>query len=101
MVSVYFSREEGLSKVGTIVEAAADFPSVPRGSAGTVVKALPCARNEWSVVVEWHLPRSIHHTELMIGDISINLQRKSVPVTDQFNRTEYETQLKVIEPLSS
>jgi hypothetical protein len=96
MTSDYFNREEGLSKVGTIVEAAADFPSVPRGSAGTVVKALPRAGNEWSVVVEWHLPRVMHHTEFMIGDIGINFQRKSTPVRDQFNRAEYEALLKVI-----
>jgi hypothetical protein len=96
MSSVYFSREEGLSKVGAIVEAAADFPSVPRGSAGTVVKALPHTRDEWSVVIEWDLPRAILHSEFMVGDIGLNLQRRAAPVTDQFTRAEYKALLKVI-----
>ena len=43
---VYFTQEEAKTLVGIKVEALAPFPSVPKGSIGEVVKALPY---EWVV----------------------------------------------------
>jgi hypothetical protein len=37
----YFNKPEARKKIGNIVEALSDFPSVPKGSRGTVVNVSP------------------------------------------------------------
>ena len=96
MQRTYFSRSEALQQIGHLVEALADFPSVPKGSNGKVVKAKPYAGTDWVVVVEWQLPRSSSVVDLMVGDVSLNLYRKGKPVTDEFCKSEYQTLVKVL-----
>jgi hypothetical protein len=91
MSRIFFTREEARKVVGNQIVALADFPSVPKGSRGTVVKAHQRCGNDWLVCVEWSLPRDVTHTETMIGDIGFNFIRKSSPITDQFCKSEYET----------
>jgi hypothetical protein len=96
MQRTYFIRSEAQQEVGHQIEALADFPSVPKGSKGTVVKAQSYAGAEWVVRVEWQLPRRSSVVDMMVGDISLNLYKRSKPVTDQFCKSEYEKLVKVL-----
>ena len=40
MRRTFFTREEARNKIGCVVEAMADFPSVPKGSRGRVVRVI-------------------------------------------------------------
>ena len=57
MERTYFTKAEARKEIGNIVEALSDFPSVPKGSRGTVVKVSPYTTDKWIAVVEWNLPR--------------------------------------------
>ena len=94
MQRTFFTHEEARAKIGRIVEAMADFPSVPRGSRGRVVKARRRAGNQWLACVEWDLPRDARHYEFMFGDVGLNFFGRNRPVEDQFCKSEYETLLK-------
>lgn len=96
MQRTYFIRSEAQRQVGHQVEALADFPSVPKGSQGTVVKAQPYSGTDWVVKVEWQLPRRSAVVDLMVGDVSLNLFKKSKPITDQFCKSEYQALVKVL-----
>ncbi len=96
MPRTYFIRSEAEQEVGRQVEALADFPSVPKGSKGTVVKAEPYAGAEWVVRVKWQPPRRSSVVDMMVGDISLNLFKTSKPVTDQFCKSEYKKLVKVL-----
>jgi hypothetical protein len=96
MHRTYFTREEAQQAIGQRVEALADFPSVPQGSRGIVVKTRRHTGDQWVACVEWHLPRALSAVEAMVGDVSINLFKRSQPVTDQFCKSEYEALLKVL-----
>ena len=101
MERVYFSKEEARSEIGTVVEALADFPSVPRGTRGTVTKVVSESRERWLVLVRWDLPIKTWAFEAMILDTSLNFTRSSNPVTDQFCKSEYESLVRVFAPAKS
>jgi hypothetical protein len=96
MESIYFTDAEARTKVGDIVEALSDFPSVPKGSKGTVARAKGRARNRWVAVVEWDLPRQSSFIVAMVLDASFNFAKRSNPVTDEFSKSEYEMLLRVL-----
>ncbi len=93
MQRIYFTREEARRKVGQKVEALGDFPSAPKGSKGTVVKAERFKKDAWIACVEWQSPVTRSHFYAMVGDLSLNFFRVSRTVTDQFCKSEYESLL--------
>ncbi len=96
MPRTFFTSEEARQEIGHLVEARADFPSVPQGSRGRVVKAHKHSGDQWLACIEWELPKAVSHDEMTFGDASVNFFRRSKPVTDQFCKSEYETLLNVI-----
>ena len=96
MPRTFFTSEEAREKIGHLVEARADFPSVPQGSRGRVVKARKHSDDQWLACIEWELPKTASHYEMTFGDASLNFFRKSKSVTDQFCKSDYETLLHVI-----
>jgi hypothetical protein len=68
----YFTDAEARTEVGNIVEALSDFPSVPKGSKGTVVKVKRYAKDKWTALVEWDLPRQSSFIAAMVLDASSN-----------------------------
>jgi hypothetical protein len=95
MERTYFTDAEARTEVGNIVEALSDFPSVPKGSKGTVVKVKRYAGGKWSAIVEWDLPRPSSFIVATVLDASVNfLQPRSKPVTDEFSKSEYEMLLR-------
>jgi hypothetical protein len=99
MERTYFTDADARSKVGHIVEALADFPSVPKGSTGTVVKVKQHARDKWAARVEWDLPRQSSFIAAIVLDASFNFVKREKPVTDEFSKSEYEILLRVLEPV--
>jgi hypothetical protein len=96
MQRTYFIRSEAQQEVGNQVETLADFPSVPKGSKGTVGKAQPYAGAEWVVRVQWQLSKRSSVIDMMVGDISLNLYKWSKPVTDQFCKSGYKKLVNVL-----
>jgi hypothetical protein len=96
MQRTYFTRSEAQQEVGREVEALADFPSVPKGSKGTVVKAHAYGDADWVVRVDWQLPRRSSVVDMMVWDMSLNFEKKSKAVTDQFCKSEYKKLVKVL-----
>jgi len=94
MQTTYFTDAEARTEVGRIVEALADFPSVPKGSKGTVVKVQRYATGQWTALVEWDLPRRSSFITAMVLDASVNFYKRCKPVTDAFSKSEYETLLR-------
>jgi hypothetical protein len=94
----YFTDPEARTEVGRLVEALSDFPSVPKGPKGTVVKVKRYARDRWAARVEWALPRPSWFIAAMALDASVNFVMRSKPVTDEFSKSEYETLLRVVPP---
>ena len=84
MERTYFTEAEARMEIGNIVEALSDFPSVPKGSKGTVVKVKRYTNDNWVAVVEWDLPRQTSVIEAMVIDMSFNFLNRSKPITDQF-----------------
>ena len=101
MAGTYFTDAEARTKVGNIVEALSDFPSVPKGSRGTVVKVKRYARDKWVALVEWDLPRPSAFIVAMVIDASFNFAKRSKPVTDEFTKSEYEMLLRVVQKSGS
>jgi hypothetical protein len=95
----YFSEAEARKEMGKIVEALSHFPSVPKGSKGTVVKVRPHTNDKWVAVVEWDLPRQASVIEAWVFDVTFNFLKRSKPVTDRFCRSEYETLVRVLPPV--
>jgi hypothetical protein len=98
MQRTYFTREEARREIGRTVEAVADFPSVPKGSRGSVVKIQRYTGDKWLICVKWHLPRAISLVDAMVGDASLNFFVRRKATTDQFCKSEYETLLRVLAP---
>ncbi len=101
MQRTFFTSAEVKRKIGHLVEALADFPSVPKGSRGRVVKAHKRANDQWLACVEWDLPRDVSRYEFMLGDVGLNIFRKGRPIEDQFCKSEYEKLLKADDPHTS
>ena len=94
MQRIYFTRAEARQQADRQVEALMDFPSVPKGSKGVVVKALRHIHDKWVVRVKWHLPGGSSLILAMFGDVSLHFYTKRKAVTDEFCKSEYETLLK-------
>ncbi len=90
MQAKHFTRREAKERVGTHVQALADCRSVRKGTLGVVTKAR-ARRGEWGVRVEWDVPTKSSVIDLMVGDASLHLHRKSKKPTDEFSKDEYET----------
>lgn len=93
MQRIYFTHKEARRKVGQKVEALGDFPSVPKGSKGTVVKAQRFKKDAWIACVEWQSPVTRSHFYTIVGDLSLNFSKVSRTITDQFCKSEYEALL--------
>ena len=90
MRPTFFSESEARSRVGSRVEAVRDFPSVPAGTPGKVVRARKLDSDRWVVRVEWRLPRKASVYFATIANLSLNYLKQSEPVTDEFNKDELE-----------
>jgi hypothetical protein len=72
MERTYFTEAEARREIGNSVEALSDFPSAPKRTRGTVVRARRYANDKRVAVVEWDLPRQMSVIEAMVLDISLN-----------------------------
>ena len=100
MARTYFTEAEARREIGNLVQALSDFPSVPKGSRGTVVKANRYTDDKWATLVEWDVPRPGSFIMAMVLDASVNFLKRSKPVTDQFCKSEYEMLVRVLQPVS-
>lgn len=100
MRMTYFTDAEARTTVGHIVQALSDFPSVPKGSKGTVVKMKRYAKDKSAAVVEWTLPRESSFIAAMFLDASVNFVKRSKPVTDEFSKSEYEMLVRVLQAVN-
>ena len=94
MERISFTRHEARSKTGDEVEALADFPSVPKDSKGTVVKAYQLVADKWVVRVKWNLSGPSSFIDATIGDVSLNLFKRTKAITDDVCKSEYHALLK-------
>jgi len=101
MKPVFFTESEARAHVGDRVEALTDFPSVPAGTAGKVVRARKLNSDAWVVRVEWHLPRRGSQYFATVINFSFNFQTQSNPVTDEFSKDEFERLVACSEAMSS
>src|SRR3974390_2536115 len=90
MSRAFFSECDARAHVGDRVQALEDFPAVPAGTVGRVVRARRFESERWVVSVEWDLPRrrSLHFATVL--NFSFNFQTQARPVTDQFTKDEFE-----------
>ena len=89
MESIYFDQNEAKQKIGQNVEALYDFPSVPTGSTGTVMKAKSFNDKNWIVHVKWNIPRKSSLVLSQLGDFSFNFIKRGKAVTDDLCKSEY------------
>ncbi|HUF46463.1 MAG TPA: hypothetical protein VMM93_01545 [Vicinamibacterales bacterium] len=92
----FFSKAETQAEVGRRVEALADFPSVPRGTLGTVTRATRRAGDDWTVIVRWDLPVPSAYILAIVLDASVNFRKRGTPVTDTFSRSEFQSLVRVV-----
>ncbi len=97
MKPAFFTESEAHDHVGERVEALSDFPSVPAGTTGRVVRARKIESDGWVVCVEWALPRKRSQYFATLVNISFNFQTQSHPVTDEFSRNEFERLVGVLQ----
>ena len=90
MRPTFFTESEAHCHVGERVEALSDFPSVPAGTVGKVVRARRIESDDWVVCVEWALPRRRRQYFATVVNFSFNFQTQSHPVTDEFSRDQFE-----------
>ena len=90
MKPAFFTESEARVHVGERVEALSDFPSVPAGTTGRVVRARKVESDAWVVCVEWALPRKRSQYFATVVNVSFNFQTQSHPVTDEFSKDEFE-----------
>jgi hypothetical protein len=90
MRQTFFSELEARAHVGDHVEALADFPSVPAGTPGHVVRARRLDSERWIVRVEWDVPRRQSQYFATFIHYSFNFQTRSGPVADEFTKDEFE-----------
>jgi hypothetical protein len=100
MERTYFTEAEARIEIGNMVEALSDFPSVPKGSKGAVVKVKRYIDDKWVAVVAWDLPRPTSVIEAMVIDTSFNFLNRSKPITDQFCKSEYEMLVRTLQPVT-
>jgi hypothetical protein len=101
MKPAFFTESEAHSHVGERVEALSDFPSVPAGTVGVVVRARKIESDSWVVCVEWALPRKRSQYFATVVTVSFNFQTTSHPVTDEFSKNEFERLVGILETMGS
>jgi len=88
-----FTQAEAEGKVGTCIKSLVEFPGVPRGTTGRVVKADSASQfknpfgviqEEFDVIIEWDLPTRV-------------FGNASKPLWDWFTKSEYEQYLTEIQ----
>src|SRR5262245_39593701 len=99
MERTYFTETEARREIGNLVEALSDFPSVPKGTRGTVVKVNRYTDDQWLALVEWNVPRRTSIIEAMVFDTSLNFFYRSKPITDLFCKAEYEALVRFLQPM--
>jgi hypothetical protein len=90
MRPTFFTESEARALVGEHVEALSDFPSVPAGTSGKVVRTRKAGSDDWLLCVEWALPRQRSQYFATVVNVSFNFQLQSHPVIDEFSRDEFE-----------
>ena len=93
---VFFSKAEAQAQIGRHVQALSDFPSVPKGTQGTVVSATRHAGEAWTVLVRWDVPTPSSYILAMVLDASVNFRKRGTPVTDTFSKSEFEALVRVV-----
>ena len=101
MRPVFFTESEARAHVGDRVEALTDFPSVPAGTPGKVVRARQVDSDAWVVRVEWAFPRRGSQYFATLFNFSFNFQTQSNPVTDEFSKDEFQRLVGCSESVSS
>ena len=99
MRPAFFTESEAHNHVGECVEALSDFPSVPAGTVGRVVRARKVGSDGWAVCVEWKLPRKRSQYFATVVNVSFNFQTQSPPVIDEFSRDEFERLVGIVQPM--
>ncbi len=94
MNRVYFTKEQARQKIGNAVESLSDFPSVPTGTKGVVVKAQRFKHENWELKVRWKPNEPRSYILAMLGDTSINFPMRAKTVTDVFCKSEFESLVK-------
>jgi hypothetical protein len=89
MESTYFNHSEAQQKIGQNIEALYDFPSVPKGCSGTVMKSKMINDKNWIVRVKWNIPQKSSLILSQFGEFSFNFIKRSKDVIDDFSKTEY------------
>jgi len=87
--------------VGVRVEALSDFPSVPAGTVGRVVRARRIEFDDWVVCVEWALPRRGRQYFATVVNFSFNFQTQSHPVMDEFSRDQFERLVGLLQAMEN
>ena len=98
MKPAFFTESEARALVGECLEALSDFPSVPAGTWGKVIRARRVGSDDWVVCVEWSLPRKRSLYFATIVNFSFNFQRQSNAVTDEFSKDEFERLVGCLHP---
>lgn len=93
MADIYFTRVEANRKVGLNVRSLSALGSVPQGSRGTVVKVIQSHAGQWSVRVQWKLPRTISLIDA--AEVSF-FRREKAPVSDVC-KSAYENSIQEID----
>ena len=101
MKPAFFTESEAHSHVGERVEALSDFPSVPAGTVGKVVRARKIESDRWVVCVEWALPQKRSQYFATVVTVSFNFQTTSRRVTDEFSKNEFERLVGILETMDS
>ena len=79
MVDTYFTRSEADQKLGRKVRSLSTLGSVPQGTRGTVVRVVRCHTDQWSVRVQWQMPRQVSLIDA--AEFSF-FRREKAPVSD-------------------
>ncbi len=101
MKPVFFVESEARAHVGERVEALSDFPSVPAGTLGKVVRARRVDSEAWVVCVEWALPRRGSQYFATVVNVSFNFQTQASPVTDEFSKDQFERLVGCLQAMDS
>ena len=101
MTSIFFSEPEARAHVGETVEALSDFPSVPLGTLGRVVRVRMVESDHWVVRVEWAVPRKRSQYFATVVNVSFNFQTQSHSVTDEFTKNEFDRLVGSVQPLGN
>lgn len=89
MIEDQFTRAEATSLIGTRLQAAHDFPSVPAGACGTVVR-VRSLEDGYGLVVRWDRPkrRKQYYAQVLDFSFNVSLLRSEPQVTDDFTKAE-------------